>query len=107
MLNRVELLGYLGNSPNYRVAKNGLPVSNFRLATTETYTQNGEIQEHTEWHTVLCFGKLAELVRDRLKTGSKVYVEGALRTRKWDPAPGDTDVEKRVTEIRASKVIFF
>lgn len=107
MLNRVELLGYLGNSPNYRVAKNGLPVSNFRLATTETYTQNGEIQEHTEWHTVLCFGKLAELVRDRLITGSKVYVEGALRTRKWDPAPGDTDVEKRVTEIRASKVIFF
>lgn len=83
-LNRVQLLGNLGAEPRINHTRDGKTVANIRLATSERWkTVQGTVQERTEWHHVVLFGKLAEVARDYLKKGSKVFLEGKLQTRKW------------------------
>lgn len=85
-VNKVIILGNLGNDPEVRAFADGTPVANFSVATSETWKdkQTGEKKESTEWHKVVVTGRLAEVVRDYLKKGSKVYVEGANKTRKYE-----------------------
>lgn len=97
-VNKVILIGYLGQAPEVRYLPNGGAVATLSLATAETWTDkaNGELREKTEWHRVVIFGKLAEIAGEYLHKGSQVYIEGALQTRKWQ----DTDGQDRyVTEI--------
>ncbi len=84
-VNKVTLLGNLGNDPDVKYMPNGNAVANISIATSETWKdkQSGEKKEKTEWHRVVFFGKLAEIVGQYLKKGSKVYIEGKLQTRKW------------------------
>ena len=98
-INKVILVGNLGNDPEIKTTNNGNKVANFSLATSETWKdkQSGEKQEKTEWHRVVIFNQnLAEIVEKYVKKGSKVYVEGSLQTRKWTDDDGQ---EKRITEI--------
>ncbi|MCV2506102.1 MAG: single-stranded DNA-binding protein [Candidatus Lightella neohaematopini] len=84
-VNKVILLGHLGNDPEVRYMANGNIVANISLATSDTWRdkQTGEIKEKTEWHKIVFFGKTAEIVREYLVKGSQIYVEGSLQTRKW------------------------
>ena len=85
-INKVILVGNLGADPETRFTQAGAPVTNFRVATSDNWTdkQTGQRQERTEWHSIVCFGKLAEIAGEYLRKGSKVYVEGALRTSSWE-----------------------
>jgi len=89
-INKVILIGNLGQDPETRYMPNGKAVTNLRIATTEGWTdrQSGDKQERTEWHSVVLFEKLAEIAAEYLKKGSQVYVEGSLRTRKWQDKEG-------------------
>ena len=89
-VNKVILIGNLGAEPEVRQLPSGDAVANVRLATSESWKDRttGEKQERTEWHNVVFFGKLAEIVQTYLHKGSKVYVEGKLRTRKWQDKDG-------------------
>lgn len=100
-INKVILIGNLGADPEVRYTPNQLPVSNLSVATTEVWRdkQSGDLQERTEWHRVVFFGRQAEVAREYLKKGAKVYVEGSLRTRKWADKNG---VERYTTEIVGS-----
>lgn len=91
-VNKVILIGNLGADPEVRHLQNGASVANFRLATSETYKdrQTGEKREQTEWHNVVAWRGLAEITERFLKKGSKVYVEGKLRTRQWQDKEGNT-----------------
>ena len=83
-VNKVILIGNLGADPETRYLPSGDAVTNIRIATTDTWKdKSGEKQEHTEWHRVAFFGKTAEIAGEYLKKGSPVYVEGRIRTRKW------------------------
>lgn len=97
-VNKVILVGNLGQDPEVRYMPNGGAVANITLATSETWRdkQTGEQKEKTEWHRVVLFGKLAEVAGEYLRKGSQVYIEGALQTRKWTDQAG---VEKYTTEI--------
>lgn len=97
-VNKVILLGNLGQDPEVRFMQNGDPVATLTIATSETWRdkQTGENREKTEWHRVVIFGKLAEIAQQYLKKGSQVYVEGALQTRKWQDQQG---VERYTTEV--------
>ena len=104
-VNKVILLGNIGNEPKNAVLPNGSAVCNFSLATSEVWNdkQSGERQERTEWHRVVVFGKLAEIAGEYLHKGSQVYVEGQLRTRQWQ----DQDGTKRfATEVVADELQF-
>ncbi len=97
-VNKVILLGNVGKDPDIKVLPSGQPVANFGLATSERYKdQQGNFQEKTEWHNLTAYGKLAEIVRDYVKKGNKLYAEGRLTTRSWD----DKESGKKVyrTEI--------
>jgi single-strand DNA-binding protein len=97
-VNKVILLGNVGKDPDIKVLPSGQPVANFGLATSERYKdQQGNWQDKTEWHNLTAYGKLAEIVRDYVKKGNKLYAEGRLTTRSWD----DKDSGKKVyrTEI--------
>lgn len=85
-INKVILVGNLGNDPETRFMPNGNPVTNISIATSESWKdkQSGQQQERTEWHRIVFFNRLAEIAGEYLKKGSKVYIEGALRTRQWD-----------------------
>ena len=85
-INKVILVGNLGNAPETRFMPNGNPVTNISIATSESWKdkQSGQQQERTEWHRIVFFNRLAEIAGEYLKKGSKVYIEGALRTRQWD-----------------------
>ncbi|MGA1354819.1 MAG: single-stranded DNA-binding protein, partial [Candidatus Limnocylindrus sp.] len=85
-VNKVILVGTLGKDPEVRRLNSGDSVANFNLATSESWNdkQSGERKEKTEWHRVVVFGKLAEIVEKYLRKGSKVYLEGQLQTRKWE-----------------------
>jgi len=85
-INKVILVGNLGADPETRFTQAGAPVTNFRIATSDNWTdkQSGQRQERTEWHSIVCFGKLAEISGEYLRKGSKVYVEGSLRTSSWE-----------------------
>ena len=89
-VNKVILLGNLGKDPDVKYMPNGNAVANVTLATSETWNDksSGEKKEKTEWHRVVFFGKLAEIVQQYLKKGSKIYVEGKLQTRKWQAQDG-------------------
>jgi single-strand DNA-binding protein len=96
--NLVVLIGNLGADPEMRAMPSGSSVCNLRIATTESWRdkQSGEQQERTEWHRVALFGRLAEIAGEYLKKGSQVFIEGSLRTRKWQDKEGN---ERYSTEI--------
>ncbi|PHM52524.1 single-stranded DNA-binding protein [Xenorhabdus sp. KK7.4] len=89
-VNKVILIGNLGQDPEVRYIPNGGAVANITLATSETWRdkQSGEMKEKTEWHRVVIFGKLAEIAGEYLKKGSQIYIEGQLQTRKWQDQQG-------------------
>jgi len=97
-VNKVILIGHLGADPESRAMPSGSSVANLRIATTESWRdkQSGEQQERTEWHRVALFGRLAEIASEYLRKGSQVYIEGSLRTRKWQDKQGN---ERYSTEI--------
>lgn len=97
-VNKVILLGNLGKEPEVKYLTNGNAVANITLATSETWKDknSGESKEKTEWHRVVFFGKLAEIVGEYLHKGSKVYIEGKLQTRKWQAEDGS---DRYSTEI--------
>jgi len=100
-INKVILIGYLGADPETKSMPSGTSVANLRLATTEGYKdkQSNEWQERTEWHNVALFGRLAEVAGEYLRKGSQVYIEGRLRTRKWQDKQGN---DRYSTEIVAN-----
>jgi len=102
-INKVILIGNLGKDPETRYMPNGGAVTNVTLATSETWKDknSGEQQERTEWHRVVFFNRLGEIAGEYLKKGSKVYVEGSLRTRKWQGQDGQ---DRYTTEIVASEM---
>ncbi|MGX2039427.1 single-stranded DNA-binding protein [Methylocaldum sp. MU1018] len=102
-VNKVILIGNLGSDPEVRYMPNGGAVTSLRLATSETWKdqQTGQQQERTEWHQVVCYRKLAEIAGEYLKKGSKVYIEGSLRTRKWQDKNGQ---DRYTTEIIADQM---
>jgi single-strand DNA-binding protein len=97
-INKVSLIGNLGADPETRAMPSGTTVANLRVATSESWRdkQTGEQQERTEWHRVALFGRLAEIAGEYLRKGSQVYIEGSLRTRKWQDKQGN---ERYSTEI--------
>ncbi len=101
-VNKVILVGNLGADPDTRYLPSGEAVTNIRIATTETWKdKSGEKQERTEWHNIAFFGRLAEIAAEYLKKGRSVYVEGRLRTRKWQDKDGN---DRYTTEIVASEM---
>jgi single-strand DNA-binding protein len=102
-INKVILIGNLGDDPEVRYTQGGSAVANVRLATTESWKdkESGEKQERTEWHRVVFFGRLAEIVAEYLKKGAQVYVEGSIRTNKWQDKEGK---DRYTTEIIASEM---
>lgn len=98
-LNKVQIIGNLGADPEIRYLPSGEAAANLRVATTEAWKdkQTGEKKEATEWHRVNFFGKLAEIAGQYLKKGSQVYIEGSIRTRKWQDKEGR---DQYTTEIR-------
>ncbi len=103
-LNKVMLIGNLGKDPVFRVTPNNRSVAEFSLATSESWKgDDGNRQTSTEWHKVVVWGAAANAVRDNLKKGSKVYVEGSIRTRKWTDKEGK---DRYSTEIQSSRVLF-
>ncbi|MGX9276101.1 single-stranded DNA-binding protein, partial [Pantoea ananatis] len=97
-VNKVILVGNLGQDPEVRYMPNGTAVTSLSLATSETWRdkQTGENREKTEWHRVVLFGKLAEIAGEYLRKGSQVYIEGKLRTREWQDSEG---TKRYTTEI--------
>ena len=102
-INKVILIGNLGNDPETRYTQSGSAVTNISLATSDTWKdkQTGQPQERTEWHRVVFFNRLAEIAGEYLRKGSKVYIEGSLRTRKWQDQSGQ---DRYTTEIVANEM---
>ncbi|MCC7413646.1 MAG: single-stranded DNA-binding protein, partial [Gammaproteobacteria bacterium] len=102
-INKVILIGNLGADPEVRYTAGGSAVANVRLATTDNWKdrQSGEQQERTEWHNIVFFARLAEIVGEYLRKGSQIYVEGRLQTRKWKDRDGN---DRYTTEIVASEM---
>jgi single-strand DNA-binding protein len=103
-VNKVTLLGNLGKDPEIKFLPSGQAVANFGLATSDRYKDKaGEWQDRTEWHNVVAYGRTAEIVRDYVKKGNKLYVEGRLTTRSWD----DKDTGKKVyrTEVVVNDLV--
>ena len=102
-VNKVILIGNLGNDPEQKSMPNGNAVTNITVATSESWKdkQTGQQQERTEWHRVVFFNRLAEIAGQYLSKGSKVYLEGALRTRKWQDQNGQ---DRYTTEIVANEM---
>jgi single-strand DNA-binding protein len=102
-VNKVILIGNLGKDPETRYMPSGSAVTNLTLATSESWKdkQSGEQQERTEWHKIAMFGRLAEIAAEYLRKGSQVYIEGKLRTRKWQDKEGK---DRWTTEIVADEM---
>ena len=102
-VNKVILVGNLGKDPEVRYSPNGSAMANVTIATAESWKdkQSGEKQEKTEWHRVVFFNRLAEIVGEYLKKGSQVYIEGRLQTRKWQGQDGQ---DRYTTEIVANEM---
>ncbi len=100
-INKVILVGNVGVDPDVRHMPNGNAVTTLSIATSETWKdkQTGDKQERTEWHRVVCFNRLGEIAGEYIRKGSKLYVEGSLRTRKWQDPQGQ---DRYTTEIIAS-----
>lgn len=96
-INKVIIVGNLGNDPEIRYAQNGNAIANLSVATSESWKdQQGQVQEKTEWHRIVMYRRLAEICGEYLKKGSKVYIEGKLQTRKWQDQSGN---DRYTTEI--------
>lgn len=102
-INKVIIVGNLGQDPETRAMPSGSSVTNLRIATSESWKdkQSGEMKERTEWHSVAMFGRLAEIAGEYLRKGSQVYIEGSLRTRKWQDKQGN---DRYTTEIIADEM---
>lgn len=102
-VNKVILIGNLGQDPELRYTGSGTAVCNMRLATNESYKDsNGEWVDKTEWHNVVAWSRLAEICNEYLKKGSQVYFEGSLQTRSWEDRDGNT---RYTTEIKAREML--
>ncbi len=97
-VNKVILVGRLGADPEIRYTLDGRPVASFRIATNEVIVKNGEKETLTEWHRIVAFGRLAEICGEYLNKGTQVYIEGKLRTRRYEDRQGIT---RYVTEVVA------
>ena len=102
-INKVILIGNVGGDPEVRYMPNGNAVTTLSIATSEVWKdkQTGDKQERTEWHRVVCFNRLGEIAGEYLKKGSKLYIEGSLRTRKWQDPQGQ---DRYTTEIIANEL---
>jgi len=102
-VNKVIIVGNLGNDPEVRYAGNGSAIANISIATSESWKDKntGQMQEKTEWHRVVMFNRLGEIAGEYLRKGSKVYVEGKLQTRKWQTDQGE---DRYTTEIVANSM---
>lgn len=102
-INKVILVGNLGNDPDLRYTAGGAAVANISVATAETWKDknSGEQKEKTEWHRCVAFGRLAEIIGEYLRKGSQVYIEGKLQTRKWQDKDGQ---DRYTTEIVANEM---
>ena len=102
-INKVILIGNLGRDPEMRYTQNQQPIANLRVATSDSWTDRAtnERRERTEWHSVVCFARLAEICGEYLRKGSKIYVEGRLQTRSWEGQDGQT---RYSTEIVAREM---
>lgn len=102
-INKVIIIGNLGADPEVRYMPSGGQVTNLRVATSESWKdkQSGESQERTEWHRIVFFNRLAEIASQYLKKGSKIYIEGSLRTNKWQDQSGN---DRYTTEIIANSL---
>ncbi len=102
-VNKAIIVGNLGNDPDSRFMPNGNAVANLSVATSETWTDKntGQLQERTEWHRIVAYGKLAEIMGQYLRKGSKVYIEGRIQTRKWQDQTGQ---DRYTTEIVANEM---
>ena len=105
-VNVVMLVGNVGADPEVRYAPSGSAIANISMATSESWKdkQSGQMQERTEWHRVVFYNKLAEIVGQYVKKGTRVYVQGALRTRKWQDQSG---ADRYTTEVIASEMQMF
>ncbi len=102
MINKVILIGNLGADPEVRFTQSGAAVATLRIATTEKWKgQDGQMQEQTEWHRVVAWRRLAEICRDYLSKGARVYIEGKLQTNKWQDQNGN---DRYTTEIIAREM---
>lgn len=102
-LNKVQLIGHLGKDPELRYTPSGIAVCNFSLATTESFKQDDEWKDKTEWHNIVAWRKLAETCSNYLKKGSKVYVEGKLQTESYEKDGGD---KRYITKVIINSMIF-
>jgi len=102
-INKVILIGYLGSDPELRTTINGTYVTNVSLVTSTPWKdkQSGEVKNHTEWHKLVFYNKLAEVVGEYLSKGDKIYIEGHLRTRRWQ---SQKDSSHSITEIIADEM---
>ena len=101
-VNKVILIGNVGQDPEVRFTPNGVAIANVRLATSESWKdQSGQLQERTEWHRVVMYRRLAEIVGEYVKKGSKIYIEGKLTTRKWQDKEGQ---DRYTTEVVADEM---
>ena len=97
-LNKVILIGNLGQDPEARFTPQGTAVANLSVATTESWKdQSGEMQDRTEWHRIVMYGRMAETASEYMKKGQMVYVEGRLHTREWED---QNQIKRKTTEIR-------
>ncbi len=102
-LNKAMLIGNVGKDPEIKYTPSGIPVSTFRLATTETWKdRDGNVQEHTEWHTIVAWRGLAEVIHKIVKKGAKVYIEGKIHSRIYDDKSGQ---KKVFVEILADNML--
>ena len=102
-LNKVMIIGNLGNDPEIKYSNTGTAIANFNIATTENRKDSeGNWEEKTEWHRIVMFGKQAEVCKDYLHKGSKVYIEGRLQTRSWEDQSGQ---KRYMTEIVGANMV--
>ncbi len=102
-LNKVMLIGNVGKSPELKHTPSGIPVASFRIATSESWKdKDGSVQEHTDWHNIVAWRGLADVVNKIVKKGTRVYVEGKLRTRKYDDK---NNIRKFYVEILADNIL--
>jgi single-strand DNA-binding protein len=101
-LNRVTLLGHVGQEPKVSYPETGRTVARFSVATSRTYKQGNEAKEETEWHAVVAFGGLADIVDQHVQKGRQLYVEGRLQSRKWTDNDGN---QRHATEVMAEEVV--
>lgn len=100
-VNKVILLGNVGHTPEYKVTRSGMPLAEFNLCTNERTKEGGEWKDKPEWHNCIAFDRLAEVIREYVPKGAKLYVEGRLQTRSWD---GKDGTKRHRTEIIVSDV---